>query len=371
MKPRATLYLTFCFAVFCVKQASPQNNIPIDTLHWEIEAQSYVLETYKDQASIYLQRGAITLKNDTFLNGTIEYDIHLRQHVRGFPGVQFRVNGANAEEFYIRPHQSGNPDANQATPITNGITPWQLYFGPKYSFPYPYKFDDWTHVKLVVNHDRAQVFLDYSDTPHISWKLFHKVKAGALRFTGGNNQALHIANIVVNNEKDTIKDFMPIEREPIDGLVARWEISDKFEESLLKDPTKLNTVIGSRTWGKEIMVEEGTAANISRKVQLRDGKPGNTVFARLVVHSDKPQKKLFEFGYSDRVMAVLNGEPIYKGTNKFQSRDYRYLGTIGLFDAIYLDLEKGKNTLLLAVSEDFGGWLVTGKFPNITGIRIK
>nr|WP_299068201.1 hypothetical protein [uncultured Allomuricauda sp.] len=371
MKLRATINLTFCITLFCVQQSFSQNIIPLDTLHWKIEAKSYVLETYKDQASIYLQRGAITLKDETFLNGTIEYDVHLKQNVRGFPGVHFRVYDANAEEFYIRPHQSGNPDANQATPITNGITPWQFYFGPKYSFPYHYKFDDWTHVKLVVNNDRAQVFLDYSDTPNLSWKLFHKAKAGEVRFTGGNNQALHIANIVIDKEKDVIKDFMPIEREPIEGLVPSWEISDKFEESLLTDHTKLTSVIESRTWGKEITIEEGTAANISRQVELRDGKPGNTVFAKITIHSDRPQTKLFDFGYSDRVVAILNGQPIYKGTNNFRSRDYRYLGTIGLFDAIYLDLKKGENMLFMAVSEDFGGWLITGKFQDNSGIKIK
>ncbi|KQC29081.1 hypothetical protein [Flagellimonas eckloniae] len=371
MKRRSIFIPSLFISLFFTQVIVSQESIPLDTLHWKIEAKSYVLETYKDQASIYLQRGAITLKDETFLNGTIEYDIHLRENVRGFPGVHFRVNDANAEEFYIRPHQSGNPDANQATPITNGITPWQFYFGPKYSFPYHYKFDDWTHVKLVVNNDRAQVFLDYSDTPNLSWKLFHKVKAGEIRLTGGGNQALHIANISIDKEKDTLKDFMPIERKPIEGLIPNWEISDKFEESLLVDHTKLNDVIESRTWEKEIVVEEGTAANISRKVELRDGKPGNTVFAKITIHSDRPQTKLFDFGYSDRVMAILNGQPIYKGTNNFRSRDYRYLGTIGLFDAIYLDLKKGKNTLLMAVSEDFGGWLITGKFQDNSGIKIK
>jgi hypothetical protein len=47
------------------------------------------------------------------------------------------------------------------------------------------------------------------------------------------------------------------------------------------------------------------------------------------------------------------------------------LGTIGLFDAVYLPLRKGKNTLLLAVSEDFGGWLVTGRFVDTKGLKIQ
>ncbi len=46
------------------------------------------------------------------------------------------------------------------------------------------------------------------------------------------------------------------------------------------------------------------------------------------------------------------------------------MGTIGLFDAVYLDLKKDENTLLMAVSEDFGGWLITGKFADEQGIIV-
>ncbi len=347
-----------------------QKTIPLDTVHWDINAKSYVLENFKGQEAIYLQDGSMNLKDVHFLNGTIEYDIFLKK-APAFPGVYFRINDSDAEHFYLRPHQSGNPDANQAIPSTKGITPWQLYFGPKYSFPYNYTYDDWTHVKIVVDGNMAQVYLNHSEQPNLSWNLFHEPKEGGIRFTGGGGKALHIANITINKEDHEIKDFKPIERKPIEGLVPQWEVSDKFEEKLIREHTGLKTVIDSRTWGKKINVEEGIAANISRQVQLYDDGPGNTVFAKITVTSDKDQTKLFEFGYSDRAVVILNERPVYKGTNGFRSRDYRYLGTVGLFDAVYLDLKKGKNTLLVAVSEDFGGWLVTGRFSNPSGIKIR
>ncbi|WP_422080194.1 hypothetical protein [Ulvibacterium sp.] len=347
-----------------------QKTIPLDTLHWEINAKSYVLENFKGQEAIYLQAGSMTLKDASFLNGTIEYDIFLKK-APAFPGVYFRVNDSDSEHFYLRPHQSGNPDANQAIPTTKGIAPWQLYYGPKYSFRYNYTYDDWIHVKIVVDGDRAQVYLNHSEQPNLSWQLFHKPKEGQIQFTGGGAKALHIANIVIDRENHEIKNFKPIERKSIEGLVSQWEISDKFEEKLIQDPTALKTVINGRTWGKKISVEEGTAANISRQVKLYDDKPGNTVFAKTTITSDKDQTKLFEFGYSDRVVVILNGQPVYRGNNTFRSRDYRYLGTVGLFDAVYLNLKKGKNTLLLAVSEDFGGWLVTGRFSNPSVVKTK
>ena len=62
------------------------------------------------------------------------------------------------------------------------------------------------------------------------------------------------------------------------------------------------------------------------------------------------------FGYSDRVRDFLNGRLLYSGDNGYRSRDFRYLGTIGLFDSVPLALRAGENELLLAVSDSFGGW---------------
>ena len=347
-----------------------QNIIPLDTTNWEISQQSsYIIENFKGKNAIYLKGGTITHKDISFKNGTIEFDLFLKE-VPAFPGVLFRKVGNDGEQFFLRTHLPGKPDANQAAPVIQGITPWQFYFGPKYSFAHDYNYNDWTHVKLVVNDNKAQVYLDYSEKANLSWHLFHPTRAGEIRFQAGSGTALHIADIKINTEESQLKDFKPIERKPIEGLVQEWEISDMFERKLLDDPSNISTVINQRTWGRKIQLEEGIAANISRQQLLYNGKPGETVFAKITINSDRDQIKLFHFGYSDDVIAILNGAPIYKGTNKWRSRDYRYLGTIGLFDGIYLNLKKGSNTLLMAVSENFGGWLITGKLDDNKGVKI-
>ena len=355
---------------FYPSEISAQNIVPLDTTNWNINARSYVLENYKGKDAIYLQGGGITLKDTEFLNGIIEFDIYLKE-VSGFPGVYFRIrDGKDGEQWYIRPHLSGKPDANQAAPLINGVSPWQLNFGKKYSFPYKYKYDDWTHVKLVVKNDKAQVFLDHSEKPNLSWNLFTEIKAGEIMIRGGGMQAMHIANIEITHEEPELVNFNPLTRKPIPNLVPTWEVSDAFAEKELDNLKNLKTLIGARKWKGTISVEEGIAANISRKIQLQ-GIAANTVFTKIIIHSDKNRQKLFHFGYSDRVVAILNGKTIYKGTNRWRSRDYRYLGTIGLFDGIYLNLKKGENELLMAVSEDFGGWLITGKFEDLDGIKLK
>ena len=299
-----------------------QEVIPFDTTHWDINAQSYILENYNGKDAIYLQRGRAVLKDTKFFNGTIEFDIYLTER-QGFPGVLFRIfDRGNAESFYLRPHLPNKPDGTQAVPVINGLSAWQLYFGPTYSFPYDYKYDDWTHVKLVVNGSRAQVYLDGAAQPHFSWNLTHPPREGDIAI-GGGGAPMHYANFKINKNAKEMIDFKVIERAPIKDLVPSWEVSDKFEEKLLADPLKLKTTIQSRSWLKRVNVEEGTAANLARAANLRDGNPGNTVFAKITIQSDIDQIKLFDFGYSDRVVVILNGKAIYKGDNGYRSRDYR------------------------------------------------
>ncbi len=362
--------LVMVFILLLVQSGNAQEVVPLDTTHWEISTQaSYLFENYKGKNAIYLKGGKMSYKDAIFKNGTIEFDLFIKEE-SAFPGVLFRVVGNDAEQFYLRTHLSGKPDANQVAPVTNGISPWQLYFGSKYSFAYDYNYNDWTHVKIVINNDRAQVYLDYSDFPHLSWNLFHPTREGGIMFQAGSRSAVHIADIKVSNITPQVNNFSPGERTSFDGLIQEWEISDMFEETLLDDPANISKVINQRKWGRKIHVEEGVAANISRQQLLRNGEPGETVFARINIRSDRDQIKLFQFGYSDDVVAILNGNAIYKGTNKWRSRDYRYLGTIGLFDGIYLNLKKGNNTLLMAVSENFGGWLITGRFEDYNGVEI-
>jgi len=62
-------------------------------------------------------------------------------------------------------------------------------------------------------------------------------------------------------------------------------------------------------------------------------------------------------------------------TNLFENcparaRDYRFYGTIGYWDQLFLDLKKGRNEIVIAVSENFGGWGVEAKFDDLTDLSI-
>jgi hypothetical protein len=72
---------------------------------------------------------------------------------------------------------------------------------------------------------------------------------------------------------------------------------------------------------------------------------------------------------SNKVRVFVNNILIYAGNNRFRSRDYRYLGTLGLFDTIYLPLKVGKNEISFAVTESFGGWGVMAQIDNCDDIQ--
>ena len=121
-------------------------------------------------------------------------------------------------------------------------------------------------------------------------------------------------------------------------------------------------------WQKLAVENEGFV-NISRLWRIADS--ANTVLARLTVNADKDQLKKISLGYSDRLKIFCNGAALYEGNTTFRTRDFRYLGTIGFFDAVYLPLKKGQNTILFAVSETFGGWGLMGRFENLEGLILK
>ena len=109
------------------RMVGQQVEIPFTDEAWTYpKGSEYEHVTYKGKEALHLKRGGAFLEDVVFHNGIIEMDICFSE-ARGFPGIYFRiVDDLNAEEFYLRPHQSGNPDAFQYTPMFNGIAAWQL-----------------------------------------------------------------------------------------------------------------------------------------------------------------------------------------------------------------------------------------------------
>lgn len=327
--------------------------VPFTDSRWRFDAERAEIVQMDGREALRLHNGRATLLDAGFEDGVIEFDMMVPPN-RGFHGLYFRLHdGGNAEYFYIRPHQSGNEDANQYTPVFNGMVGWQLYFGPRFSAPTEYRFGAWMGVKLVVSGDRADVYIDSAE-PVLRVALKNRSVAGPL-VLDSNLAPVHYAGFRFDRRDDPpIAPAGNTAPPPEEGTVLAWDVSSPFDEGRLAAVTSLAAEhLEPLSW-QRLEVEEEGYANLAR-VASRSPE-SNTVLARVRMQANEATVRTIRFGYSDRVRVYLNGELLYAGDNGYQTRDYRYLGTIGLFDAVPLRLRPGENELLFAVSESFGGW---------------
>ena len=352
--------------------ASKAQTISMSPGSWEVDANGAVFEMFEGVPSMYIHQGFARPKVPVdFKTGVIEYEVWVTDR-RGFPGVRFRVvDDSNWEEFYIRPHQSGNPDANQYTPVYNGIAGWQVYYGKPYAVAYTYKMNAWNHVKLVIAENELEVFINDMNKPvtYIPQLERTPVKGGIQLYAGGPS-GFRFANFKYAAQSNVnLKSERAEVTKPAAEIIPSWEVSESFELGEFFDESYgFDFKRADKLAWKRIGVKNKGHVNISQWAVQTDRKKSSV--AKVIIESEREQTKRLSYGFSDEVIVFLNGEIIHGGKDGFRSRDYRFLGTIGYFDDLYLDLKKGKNELWMVVTEGIGGWVVQGKFDDLKGISI-
>ena len=343
----------------------PPVRVPFDDERWEIEAVEHELVDYLGEQALRIKGGAAMLADLRVQNAMVEFDIAITPK-RGFAGLVFRLqDDDDYEHFYIRPHQSGNPDANQYTPVINGASAWQLYHGAGYSEPLEYRYNEWMHVKVIYAGSRADIYID-SDRPVLRVPVLKRdVQGGPIGVNSANFSAVHFANFKYTELAEAYE--LPAEEtlnvEPVAGLIEEWQVSDAFDGDSLEGVAKLGSAqTSNRSWTK-LHAESTGITNLANVQGLAEGQ--NTVFVRRLISADRPAVKQLNFGYSDTAAVFVNGTLVYKGDNTYMSRDYRYLGTIGLFDSVALPLKSGENEVWIAVTEAFGGWGIMGQLVDL------
>jgi hypothetical protein len=294
----------------------------------------------------------------TLLDGVVEVDVAVTAG-RSFHGVAWRIAGdSDYESFFVRPHQAGNPDAVQYTPVWNGLSSWQLYHGEGFWHPARFPIGEWFTIRVEFVADRVRVQVAGAVVVE-GTRLRRPAAAGAVGVLVGGDDLL-LGELRWSSEQPELPPPRP---EPeVEGVVRRWEVSEPFAESDVGAELSIE-----HRWTL-LDAEPSGLADLARVARL--GERADTVFARAVVVSDQVRRVPLELGFSDRAIVHLNGAPLYRGDDSYRSRDYRFLGSIGWFDTIYLPLEQGPNELVVAVSETFGGWGVQARFPHAEGLRL-
>jgi hypothetical protein len=320
--------------------------VPLDSDAWDWADAERGASTFAGRRSVLAGGDAAVLLDGELEEGTIELELGVGRQ-RGFYGVVWRArDDENFESFYVRPHQVGNPDAVQYTPVFNGIPCWQLYHHDGFWAPVSFPLDDWFRIRVVFAGGQAEIYIGDLDAPALVSPL--KLPAGPGRvgvLVGG--EGVHLAEFSVEETAD-LRTTLPPPAPPPDGVISSWEVSDAFAEDQLK-----RAVGGTRSW-TAVESEPSGLVNLARVQGIRDGR--NTAFARTRIDAPEVETRVLTLGFSDRAVVYLNGRPLYRGDDTYRSRDYRFLGSIGWYDAVYLPLEAGENELVVAVSEDLGGW---------------
>ena len=153
------------------------------------------------------------------------------------------------------------------------------------------------------------------------------------------------------------------------GVITKWQVSNVIDRKILDKKFQLTPEVKNKVKFTAQQSEPSGTINLAKFTQPTDTL--RTIIAKIDLESTMEQLIEMTFGFSDYVTVYLNDKAIYSGADNFMSRDYRYLGTIGYFDQLYLPLKKGNNEIWFVVSEDFGGWGVKAKFEKMDQIKLK
>ena len=203
--------------------------IAADSPRWKIEHGESSIVSLKGQRALFLNGAIATLADANFDTGVIEFDMLLPSAAQSFPGIYFRgQDDDNHEHFYLRPHQNGRPDANQYTPVINGVTGWQIY--SQYNGRMTYRLNEWFHVRLEVADDSAQIYVDAPDQPALAvHDLKRERKAGYIALKGSLGGAYY-ANINITRAQPEAAPPEPAKELPA-GLVRAWSVSPAMAEA--------------------------------------------------------------------------------------------------------------------------------------------
>ena len=330
--------------ILYVSNAVAENIIPIDTTCLETSSENII--DFQGKKCLW---GNALLKNVQYKDCIIEFDIWTNGE-RSYPGIIFRLQpDGTGEHMYLRPHASGRDLAVQYTPAFFGTSCWQLYHGDGYNVKYTIIPNAWIHFKVVVINNKAKLFLNNSETPVLECNLVNHINPGQISFNT-TREHTYFTNLKVKEINSDEESALPV-------LYAsenkEWEISEVQNGSSFQSAVHPPYVQLKKAGFEKVDSDIHGMLNISKYRKLYGNE--NCVYAKKLIYSEKKETVKMAFGYSDAIKLFLNEQLIYSGNYAYKSRGEWFSGNIGLYDTLYLNLEKGLNELFLIVKDNMGG----------------
>lgn len=318
-----------------------------------------------------LNSGAAVLKDLSFTDGTIEFDVNTIG--RGMPGIAFRRQDQdNFELLYLRPDPScpAFHACLQYTPRTHGVTLWDLF--PQYQTRAPLRENGWNHIKMVVSGRRMNVFVNDAVSPTLMvGRLEGDALQGGLQLQGPAT----FANLVITpGAAEGLSPEPALDPSESDlALVRNWHLSAFSSLPAGKDPIYPDMPAASPEW-KTISTERNGLLNISRVYGLPVHAPDRALaWMKTTIRSDSRQMKKVNIGWTRDLWLFVNGKLVYTGQNLFENEAARKFpdARCSLDNAAFpLPLEAGDNEVAVAIADNFFGWGLMLRLADLEGVHL-
>ena len=155
--------------------------------------------------------GVAWINKINFTTGIIELDVKGKDVVQhSFVGIAFHgINDTSYDAVYFRPFNFNSPDAARAAHAVQYISmPKYDWFYLRENFPGKYEnaltspvdANNWFHVRIVVDTDKIEVFVNDDARPALSIKPLNKYSTGKIGFWVGNTSDGDFSNLTIKNK---------------------------------------------------------------------------------------------------------------------------------------------------------------------------
>jgi len=368
--------LLISIALAAAQAASPTAPapIPLTADHWDVDGE-VAFETRDGRPGMRLgapvtgkRSGAVAnIKGLSFTTGIVEYDVMLPDAMEFSGPIFHQPDTLTGEYIYFRPHMNGKPDAIQYTPVVNGNLNWQIFSGPGFEAQGSFPLNRWMRVRLDIYASSASVSVDGKPLLAIP-ELKNGGLAGTLGFASlmGGTYYANVSVRPIDGYRDPAPPA-PAKAMPV-GLVQTWQVSEALTQA-----DAFSRAAG-RSWNglpwHSIKVESNGIANLAKAGP--DGDDEHSFIARFSLISQGARSVPMQFGFSDDVRIYVNGAPLYEGSDRQNSRDYRFLGHVGFWDTVYLPLKSGDNDIAFVVTDPTnGGTAAAAIIAPEAGLRLQ
>ncbi|PQA55159.1 hypothetical protein [Siphonobacter curvatus] len=366
-----------------LKKTTGSLSIPMEASYWMFDSSKVEFITHRGVKAVRSKNQApyqIFLKNPSFAEGTIEFDVELTGI--GFPGINFRMSAdqKQGENFYIRSFGRVPPELRttlQYAPIVDGISLWDLY--DDYQTGAVIYQQGWNHVRLVISGQRMMVFVNDRAKPSLYIPRLEASSAqGGISLSGN----VIYANVKIDPNPPTGQwgqtDYNPLATDT--RYVRNWQVHGPIDFPFGKDiiyplPSMYGTLNRSdipdstASW-ESIQADARAMVNLSNRYGGVPNDNRRLAWLKTTIHSDHAQQKIVHLGFSDEVWLFVNGQIVYVDKNYFGTPNAKNDGRCNLENAqVLLSLKPGKNEIMIGLANYFYGWGLIARWSDMNGIQ--